>query len=29
VLTEDQPAVASSFMLPDEALADVPKPLAG
>jgi len=30
VLTEDQPAVASSFMLPDEALADVPKtPAAG
>jgi uncharacterized protein (TIGR03032 family) len=25
VLTEDQQAVASSFMLPDEALADVPK----
>jgi len=25
VLTEDQSAVASSFMLPDEALADVPK----
>lgn len=31
VLTEDQPAVASSFMLPDEALADVAKapPAAG
>ena len=30
VLTEDQQAVASSFMLPDEALADVPKiPAAG
>jgi uncharacterized protein (TIGR03032 family) len=28
VLTEDQPAVASSFMLPDEALVDVPKPPA-
>ena len=29
VLTEDQPAVASSFMLPDEALADVPKAAGG
>jgi uncharacterized protein (TIGR03032 family) len=29
VLTEDQPAVASSFMLPDEALADVPRAAAG
>lgn len=30
VLTEDQPAVSSSFMVPDEALADVPKsPAAG
>jgi hypothetical protein len=28
ILTEDQPAVASSFMLPDEALADVPKATA-